>query len=45
MAHQIGWSRRALTDLEGIAEYIAIDSPTYAANVVKKILNQVRLLA
>jgi len=45
MAHRLGWSQRALTDLEGIAEYIATDSPTYAANVVKKILNQVRLLA
>jgi len=45
MAHQIGWSRRALNDLEGIADYIATDSPTYASNVVKKILNQTRMLA
>lgn len=45
MAHRIGWSRRALSDLEGIAEYIATDSPTYAGVVVKKILNQTRILA
>ena len=45
MAHRISWSRPALTDLEGVAEYIAADSPTYAGNVVKKILSQVRLLA
>jgi toxin ParE1/3/4 len=45
MARRLGWSRRALTDLEGIAEYIAADSPTYASNVVKKITSQVRILA
>lgn len=45
MAHRIDWSRRALSDLEGIAEHIAVDSPTYASNVVKKILSQTRLLA
>jgi toxin ParE1/3/4 len=37
-------ARRALNDLEGIAEYIAADSPAYASNVVKKILSQVRML-
>lgn len=45
MAHRVGWSRRALNDLEGIAEYIASDSPTYAGIVVKKIVNQTRMLA
>ena len=45
MAHRVSWSRRALSDLEGIAEYIAVDSPAYASNVVKKILSQVRTLA
>ncbi len=45
MAHRIGWSRRALNDLEGIAEYIAADSPTYAGNVVKKIVSQTKMLA
>ncbi len=44
MAYRIGWSRRALNDLEGIADYIAVDSPTYAKNVVKKILGQSRML-
>ena len=44
MAYRIGWSRRALQDLEGLADYIAADSPTYAKNVVKKILSQTRML-
>lgn len=30
MAHRVVWSRRALADLEGIAEFIAADSPAYA---------------
>jgi len=45
MAHRIGWSRRALNDLEGIAEHIAADSPTYAGIVAKKIVSQTRMLA
>ena len=45
MAHRVGWSRRALHDLESIAEYIAADSPTYAGIVVKKIVSQTKLLA
>jgi toxin ParE1/3/4 len=45
MAYRIGWSRRALNDLEGIAEYIAADSPTYAGIVVQKIVNHTRVLA
>lgn len=45
MARRIGWSRRALNDLEGIAEYIATDSPTYAGIVVKKIISHTRMLA
>ena len=44
MAHRIAWSRRALQDVEGIAEYIAADSPTYAGIVVKKIIGQTRML-
>jgi len=45
MAHRVTWSRRALQDLEAIAAYIAADSPTYAGTVVKKVVNQTRLLA
>lgn len=45
MAHRVDWSRRALQDLESIAEYIAADSPTYAGIVVKKVINQVKALA
>jgi len=45
MAHRVDWSRRALQDLESIAEYIASDSPTYAGIVVKKVINQTKVLA
>ena len=44
MAHRIGWSRRALRDLEAIAEYIAADSPTYAGIVVKKVVSETKML-
>lgn len=45
MARRIGWSQRALSDLEGIANYIAADSANYARTVVKKIVSQIRTLA
>ena len=45
MAHRVDWSRRALNDLESIAEYIAADSPTFAGIVVKKVVSQTKLLA
>ncbi len=45
MAHRVAWSRRALQDLEAIAEYIAADSPAYAGIVVKKVMNQTKMLA
>ena len=45
MVHQVAWSRRALHDLESIAEFIAADSPTYASIVVRKVLNQTGMLA
>jgi len=45
MAHRIDWSRRALRDLESIAEHIAADSPTYAGIVVKKVASQTKTLA
>lgn len=45
MAHRVAWSRRALQDLEAIAEYIAADSPTYAGIVAKKVVNEVKTLA
>ena len=45
MAHRVSWSRRALRDIESIAEFIATDSPTYARTVVKKIINQTRMLS
>lgn len=45
MAHRVAWSRRALRDLEAIADYIAADSPTHAGIVVKKVLNRTKTLA
>jgi addiction module RelE/StbE family toxin len=45
MAHRVDWSRRALQDLESIAEYIAADSPTYAGIVLKKVVSHTKTLA
>jgi toxin ParE1/3/4 len=45
MAYRVVWSRRALQDLEAITEYIAEDSPAYAAVVVKNIVQQTRQLS
>jgi plasmid stabilization system protein ParE len=42
MALRIAWSPRAVEDLEAIAQYIATDSPAYAAAVVKKIVRTAR---
>jgi toxin ParE1/3/4 len=44
MAHRVAWSRRALQDVEAIADCIAPDSPTYAGIVVKKVVNQTQTL-
>jgi len=38
MAYRVGWSPRAVEDLEAIAEFISADSTAYAAAVVKTIL-------
>jgi toxin ParE1/3/4 len=45
MARRVGWSQRALHDLEAIADYIAADSPAFAGIVVKKIVSRTRMLA
>jgi toxin ParE1/3/4 len=44
MAHRIVWSRRAVPDLDAITDYIAADSPAYAAVVLKNIVHQTRIL-
>ncbi len=44
MAHRVDWSRRALEDLQAIAEYIAADSPAFAGIVVKKVISQTKIL-
>jgi len=45
MAHRVVWSQRAVQDLEAIAEYIAQDSPAYAAGVVRTVINQTKTLS
>lgn len=39
------WLTAALEDLEGIAEYIALDSPAFASTVVQKAMSVSRDLA
>ena len=39
MAYQVEWSPRAIEDVAAIALYIVADSTSYAAAVVKKILD------
>ncbi|MEW6496478.1 MAG: type II toxin-antitoxin system RelE/ParE family toxin [Cyanobacteriota bacterium] len=39
MAYQVVWSPRAIEDVEAIASFIAKDSPSYAAAVVRKVLD------
>lgn len=38
MADQVGWHPEAYAELEAIADYISLDSPTYASAVVTRIL-------
>jgi toxin ParE1/3/4 len=45
MAYRVVWSPRALEDVEAIALYISADSPSYAAAVVKKMLDSTRNLS
>lgn len=44
MDYQVEWSPEALEDVDGIAEYIAKDSPFYASAVASKILDTSREL-
>ena len=45
MAYRVGWSPQAINDVDSIAAYIAQDSETYSAAVVRKIFRRVRQLA
>ena len=45
MAYEVVWSPRAVEDVETIALYIAADSTSYAAAVVKKIVDTTRSLS
>jgi toxin ParE1/3/4 len=45
MDHRVVWSPKALEDVDAIALYISADSPSYAASVVKKMLDSTRTLS
>jgi toxin ParE1/3/4 len=45
MAHLVVWSPRAIDDVDSIAAYIALDSESYAASVVRTILEKARRLS
>lgn len=45
MAHVVVWSPRAIDDVDYIATYIAQDSESYAASVVRTILAKARMLS
>jgi toxin ParE1/3/4 len=42
---EIVWSDPALTDLDAVADYIALENPTAASELVKRIINHVAQLA
>lgn len=42
---QIIWSEPALSDLEAIADYIALENPAAAAELVKRVVGHVEQLA
>ena len=41
---EVIWAEPALSDLNSIAEYIALDKPIAAANFVKKVFHEVELI-
>ncbi|MEG3437986.1 type II toxin-antitoxin system RelE/ParE family toxin [Pannus brasiliensis CCIBt3594] len=44
MAYRVVWSSKAIEDVDAIATYIGRDSPSYAAAVVRRILDTSRSL-
>ncbi len=44
MARRVAWTETAWRDLEHVADYIAEDSPGYAAALVRRIRDQARSL-
>lgn len=45
MARKVKWTERAFNDLSAVADYIAIDSPHYAAAFVREVRDAARSLA
>jgi toxin ParE1/3/4 len=44
MAYRVIWSSKAVEDVDAIATYIARDSPSYAAAVIRQIMETTRQL-
>lgn len=44
MAGRVVWSPRAISQLESICDYIALDSPVYARIFAQKVVSLVKLL-
>jgi toxin ParE1/3/4 len=42
---EIIWTQPAVSDLDGIADYIALDKPDAASRLVKRVVTHVELLA
>ena len=45
MAKRVVWTETAWIDLESVADYIARDSPYYAASLVRQVRNHARSLS
>jgi plasmid stabilization system protein ParE len=45
MARKVAWTEAAWSDLEGVSDYIAKDSPYYAATFVREVRDAARSLA
>jgi toxin ParE1/3/4 len=45
VAYSVSWTSPAWRDLEEIAQYLAQDSPTYAAGLVRRVRDLARSLA
>jgi toxin ParE1/3/4 len=44
MAHSVVWLPEAIADIDGIAEYLSGDSPSYASALVQRALHTTRRL-
>jgi toxin ParE1/3/4 len=45
MAYQVVWSSQAIEDIDAIASYIARDSRSYTAAIVRKLIDEIKQLS